>query len=83
MAGLQSGECRMMIDSVVWAQYINETDTQTDRQPRRHSKCRANALRREAKIEQANRERVPVDAAKIVRSSDVVWAYTSPTVLTT
>jgi len=30
MAGLQSGEGRMMIDSVVWAQYINVTDTQTD-----------------------------------------------------
>jgi len=30
MAGLQSGEDRIMIDSVVWAQYINVTDTQTD-----------------------------------------------------
>jgi len=40
----QSGESRMMIDLVVWAQYINVTDTE----PRRHSKCRANALRREA-----------------------------------
>jgi len=32
MAGLQSGEGRMIIDSVVWAQeaYINVTDTQTD-----------------------------------------------------
>jgi len=30
MAGLQSGECRMMIDSVVWAQYINVTDSHTD-----------------------------------------------------
>jgi len=29
MAGLQSGEGRMMIDSVVWAQNINVTDTQT------------------------------------------------------
>jgi len=29
MAGLQSGEGRMMIDSVVWAQYINVTDTLT------------------------------------------------------
>jgi len=29
MAGLQSGEGRMMFDSVVWAQYI--------KQPRRHS----------------------------------------------
>jgi len=29
MAGLQSGEGRIMIDSVVWAQYINVTDTQT------------------------------------------------------
>jgi len=31
MAGRQSGEGRMMIDSVVWAQYINVTDRQTDR----------------------------------------------------
>jgi len=30
MAGLQSGEGRMIIDSVVWAQYINVTDTRTD-----------------------------------------------------
>jgi len=30
MAGLQSGEGRMMIDSVVWAQYINVTDKHTD-----------------------------------------------------
>jgi len=37
MTGLQSGEGRMMIDSVVWAQYINMTVTQT----RRHSKYRA------------------------------------------
>jgi len=28
MAGLQSGEDRIMIDSVVWAQYIDVTDTQ-------------------------------------------------------
>jgi len=28
MAGLQSGEGRMMIDSVVWEQYINVTGTQ-------------------------------------------------------
>jgi len=47
MAGLQSGEGRMMIDSVVWAQYINVTNTQ----PRRHSKCRSNALRQAAKTE--------------------------------
>jgi len=40
MAGLQSGEGRMMIDSVVWAQHINVTDTQTHRQPRRHSNSR-------------------------------------------
>jgi len=33
MAGLQAGESRMMIDSVVWAQYINVPDAQTDRQP--------------------------------------------------
>jgi len=31
MAGLQSAEGRMMIDSVVWAQYINVTDRQTTR----------------------------------------------------
>jgi len=39
MAGLQCGEGRMMIDSVVWAQNINiaGTDTQKDRQPRRHA----------------------------------------------
>jgi len=30
MAGLQSGEGRVMIDSVVWAQYINVTDRHTD-----------------------------------------------------
>jgi len=47
MAGLQSGEGCIMIDSVVRVQYINVTDT---RQPRRHSKCRANALRLEAKV---------------------------------
>jgi len=45
MAGLQSGEGRLMIDSVVWAQYINVTD----RQPHRHSKCRTKALHRKAK----------------------------------
>jgi len=28
MTGLQSGEGRMMIDSVIWAQYMNITDTQ-------------------------------------------------------
>jgi len=30
MTGLQSGEGRMMIDLVVYAQYINVTDTQPD-----------------------------------------------------
>jgi len=30
MAGLQSGEGRIIIDSVVRAQYINVTDTQAD-----------------------------------------------------
>jgi len=30
MAGLQSGEGRMMIDSVVWTHYINVTDRHTD-----------------------------------------------------
>jgi len=46
MAGLQSGEGRMMINTVVWAKCINVID----RQPRRYSKCHANALRRAAKI---------------------------------
>jgi len=32
-AGLQYGEGRMMIDSVVWAQHINVTDTQTATSP--------------------------------------------------
>jgi len=36
MAGLQSGKGLMMIDSVVWAQYINVTDRQTDRQTDRY-----------------------------------------------
>jgi len=30
MVGLQSGQGRMMIDSLAWTQYINVTDTQTD-----------------------------------------------------
>jgi len=30
MVGLQSGEGRTMIDSVVWVQYINVTDKHTD-----------------------------------------------------
>jgi len=50
MAGLQSGEGRMMIDSVVWAQYISVTDRRTYTQPRRHSNSRRNALRRAAKL---------------------------------
>jgi len=33
ISGLQSSEGRMMIDSVVWAQYINVTDTQTATSP--------------------------------------------------
>jgi len=41
MVGLQSGEGRMMNDSIIWAQYTNVTDTQ----PRRHLKCRANVQR--------------------------------------
>jgi len=36
ITGLQSGEGRMMIDSVVWAQYINATDAQTDTQTNSH-----------------------------------------------
>jgi len=44
-AGLRSGDGRTMIDSVVWAQYINVTNRQTHRQPRRRSKfpCRRTA----------------------------------------
>jgi len=49
MAKLKAGEGCVMIDSVVWEQYINVTDTQIDKQPRRHSNCRANAPRRAAK----------------------------------
>jgi len=49
VAGLQSGEGSMLIDSVVWAQFVNVTDTQPHKQPRRHNKFRTNALRREAK----------------------------------
>jgi len=45
MAGLQSGEGRMPIDSVIWAQNINVTDTQTATQPRRHNNSRLYALR--------------------------------------
>jgi len=41
MSGLQSGEGHVMTDSVVWAQYINvtdrQTDTQTHRQPRHYA----------------------------------------------
>jgi len=46
MAGLQSG---MMINSVVWVQYINVTDTQTNTQPRRYSNSHLNAVRLAAK----------------------------------
>jgi len=34
MARLQSGEGRVIIDSVVWAQHINVIDTQTAMSPR-------------------------------------------------
>jgi len=44
MAGLQSHEGHMMIDSVVWAQYINVTDTQTATQPPRDINSRPNTL---------------------------------------
>jgi len=46
-AELQSSEGCMMIDSVVWAQYINMTE---HRQPRRYGKCHPNAPRQAAKI---------------------------------
>jgi len=49
IARLQA-EGRMMIDSVVLAQYINVTDTKTTTQPRRHSISRPNALRWVAKV---------------------------------
>jgi len=52
MSGLQSGEGRMMIDSIVWAQYINVTGTQ----PRRHSTGRPNV--RAAKITKASSGRL-------------------------
>jgi len=45
MAGLQSGEGRMMIDSVVWAQYSNVTDRHTDSHV-----ATANAVRWAARI---------------------------------
>jgi len=45
MVGLQSGEGRMMIDTVVWAQYIHVTDTHRHKQPRCHSNSCPNALR--------------------------------------
>jgi len=48
IVGLQSREGRLMIDSIVWAQYTNMTDTQTATQPRRQSNSRPNALRRAA-----------------------------------
>jgi len=48
MAGLQSAEGRMMIDSVVWAPYINVTDTQTDIHVAIANA--ANTVRRAAKI---------------------------------
>jgi len=44
MAGLQSGEGCTMIDSVVWAHYVNVTDTQTVTQPCRHGNSCPNAL---------------------------------------
>jgi len=46
MAGLQSDKSRMMIDLVIWAQYINVTDAQTATSP---WQMRANALRQAAK----------------------------------
>jgi len=46
MDGLRYGEGRMMISSVVWAQCINVTDTQTATQPRRHCNSSPNMHRR-------------------------------------
>jgi len=43
MAGLQSVEGRMMIDSVIWAQYINVTDREADRQTDRQTATSPNA----------------------------------------
>jgi len=62
MAGLQSGGSRLIIDSVVWAQHINETDTHTDRQPHRHNKCCTNALHRAAKIITSRQSNTPMAA---------------------
>jgi len=44
MAGLQYGEGRTMMDSVVWAQHINVTDSQTTTQPCRDGNICLNAL---------------------------------------
>jgi len=44
-AGVQSREGRIMIDSVVWVQDINVTDSQPSTQSRRDSNSRANAVR--------------------------------------
>jgi len=63
----------MMIDLVDWAQYINVTDTQTHRQPRRHSKCYANAPRRAAKtkVENSRSESVRKDEMTKVEEMEV------------
>jgi len=66
MAELQSGEGRVMIDSVVWASYNNVTDKQTainvtDRQPRCHNKCHANTLRRAIKKLRTEVQKAHVD----------------------
>jgi len=55
MAGLQSGEGRIMIDSVVGTQYINVTDTET---------ALYRSMRRAAKNEQMNRPN-PVDSMRL------------------
>jgi len=49
MAGAQFGEGRMKFDSVIWAQYINVTDTQTATSPQQLQRQRTASGSNEAK----------------------------------
>jgi len=44
MAGLQSDEGRMMIDSIVWAQYVSVTATSPQQMPRERTKIQQNSI---------------------------------------
>jgi len=68
MVELQSSGSRVMVDSVVWAQYINVTDTQTHRQPRRHSNKRPNSLRSGGKNARLKTRAVPSSGALTYRA---------------